>query len=100
MTCTLATDNPSSDVTRHLGDVIEQVTLVRLDNHRLAAVSGGTMTCTLGGGTVENIISGMLNLTFKLGQIGSASQNVLKLILKSPRFVPFGANLTQFGCKI
>ena len=30
---------------------------------------------------------------------GSASQNVLKLILKSPRFVPFGANLTQFGPK-
>ena len=24
-------------------------------------------------------------------------QNVLKLILKSPRFVPFGANWTQFG---
>ena len=28
------------------------------------------------------------------------SQNVQKLILKSPRFVPFGANLTQFGCQI
>ena len=28
---------------------------------------------------------------------GSVSQNILKLILKSPRFVPFGANLTQFG---
>ena len=27
-------------------------------------------------------------------------QNVLKLILKSPRFVPFGDNLTQFGCQI
>ena len=27
---------------------------------------------------------------------GSPSQNVLKLILKSPIFVPFGANLTQF----
>ena len=27
----------------------------------------------------------------------SGSQNVLKLILKSPRLVPFGANLTQFG---
>ena len=27
---------------------------------------------------------------------GSESQNVLKLILKSPRFVPFGANMTQF----
>ena len=26
-------------------------------------------------------------------------QNVLKLILKSPSFVPFGANLTQFGAK-
>ena len=24
-------------------------------------------------------------------------QNVLKLILKSPRFVQFGANLSQFG---
>ena len=31
---------------------------------------------------------------------GSASQNVLKLILKSPRFVPFGTNLTQFGSQI
>ena len=30
-------------------------------------------------------------------QMGSPIQNVLKLILKSPRFVPFGANLTQFG---
>ena len=28
---------------------------------------------------------------------GSPSQNVLKLILKSHRFVPFGTNLTQFG---
>ena len=28
---------------------------------------------------------------------GSPSQNVLKLILKSPRFVPFGNNLSQFG---
>ena len=27
---------------------------------------------------------------------GSPSQNVLKLILKSPRFVPFGTNLTPF----
>ena len=26
---------------------------------------------------------------------GSVSQNVLKLILKRPRFVPFGTNLTQ-----
>ena len=31
-----------------------------------------------------------------LVHFGSTSQNVLKLILKSPRFVPFGANLTQF----
>ena len=31
---------------------------------------------------------------------GSTSQNVLKLTLKSPRFVPFGANLTRFGCHI
>ena len=31
---------------------------------------------------------------------GSPSQNVLKLILKSTRFVPLGANLTQFGCHI
>ena len=30
----------------------------------------------------------------------AASQNVQKLILKSPRFVSFGANLTQFGWKI
>ena len=28
------------------------------------------------------------------------NQNVLKLMLKSPRFIPFGANLTQFGCPI
>ena len=28
------------------------------------------------------------------------SQNVLKLTLKSPRFVPFGANLTQIGQQI
>ena len=28
---------------------------------------------------------------------GSPSQNVLKLILKSPKFVTFVANLTQFG---
>ena len=27
-------------------------------------------------------------------------QNVLKLILKSPRFVPFGANLAHFGWQI
>ena len=31
---------------------------------------------------------------------GSASQNLLKLILISPRFVLFGANLSQFGCQI
>ena len=31
---------------------------------------------------------------------GSPSQNVLKLILKSPRFVPFGPNLIQFGWQI
>ena len=31
---------------------------------------------------------------------GSASQNVLKLILKTPRFVPFLANLTKYGCQI
>ena len=30
---------------------------------------------------------------------GSPSQNVLKLILKSPRFVPLGAKLTDFGFK-
>ena len=28
------------------------------------------------------------------------SQNVLKLILKSPGFVPFGANLTHFGSNL
>ena len=31
---------------------------------------------------------------------GSPSQNILKLILKSPRLVPSGANLTQFVCQI
>ena len=31
---------------------------------------------------------------------GSASQNVLELILKRLGFVPFGANMTQFGCEI
>ena len=30
---------------------------------------------------------------------GSASQNVLKLILKYPTFVPFEANLTHFVAK-
>ena len=30
----------------------------------------------------------------------SLSQNVLKLILKSPIFFPLGANLTHFGCQI
>ena len=29
---------------------------------------------------------------------GSLSQNVLKLTLKSPRFVPVGGNLSKFGC--
>ena len=43
---------------------------------------------------------GMSYLTSKLGQIVAPRQNVLKLILKSPRFVTFGANLTQFGCRI
>ena len=35
---------------------------------------------------------------FKISSVhlGSARQNVLKLILKSPIFVPFGVNLTQF----
>ena len=28
---------------------------------------------------------------------GAGRQNVLKLILKSPRLVPFGANLIQIG---
>ena len=40
------------------------------------------------------------SLCFRDVKFGSVSQNVLKLILKSPRFVPFGANLTQFGCQI
>ena len=31
---------------------------------------------------------------------GAPRQNVLNLILKSPRFVPFGANLIHFGCEI
>ena len=30
-------------------------------------------------------------------KVGSSSQNVLNLILKSTRFVPFVANLTHFG---
>ena len=30
---------------------------------------------------------------------GSPSQNVLKIIFKSPRFVPFGANLAIFKSK-
>ena len=34
------------------------------------------------------------------GDSRSWSQNILKLILKSPRFVPFVANLTQFGWQI
>ena len=46
-----------------------------------------------------------VNLASKLSQIGSKmgqiwdflrGKKVLKLILKSPRFVPFWANLTQF----
>ena len=31
---------------------------------------------------------------------GAGRLNVLTLIFKSPRFVPFEANLTQFGCQI
>ena len=31
---------------------------------------------------------------------GSLSQNVLKLVLKSPTFVQFESNLSQFGCQI
>ena len=31
---------------------------------------------------------------------GSGSQNVLKLIFKSRRFVPFWVNVTQYGCQI
>ena len=31
---------------------------------------------------------------------GSWRQSLLKLVLKSPRFVPFVANPTQFGCQI
>ena len=60
----------------------------------------------------------MSHLAYKFGQIGPkmgqtwdflrsvsehfglSSQNVLKLILKSLRLVPFGANLTQYVCKI
>ena len=33
-------------------------------------------------------------------RFGSLRQNVPKMILKSPRIVPFGANLTQIGCQI
>ena len=60
---------------------------------------------------VLRIPLGMSKFSSKLGQIGptwhrsgtfkiSFSQNLLKLILKNPRFVPFGVNLIQFGCKI
>ena len=69
---------------------------------------------------MPSITSRVSNLPSYLGQIGpkwdksgtflrsvsvhfdSASQNILKLILKSPRFVPFAGNLnlTQFGCPI
>ena len=41
-----------------------------------------------------------LRLTVNSRTISSASQNVLKLILKSPRFVSFGTYLTQYGCQI
>ena len=33
-------------------------------------------------------------------KISFSSKNELKLILKSPIFVSFGANLTQIGCQI
>ena len=35
-----------------------------------------------------------------LRSVGSASQNVLKLFLKGPKIITFGANLTQFRCQI
>ena len=41
-----------------------------------------------------------VNFGIQIGSdFGCPSQNVLKFILKSPRFVPFGTNLTQFGCQ-
>ena len=43
------------------------------------------------------LLSVMLGFTPKWGDW--LSQNILKLILKSPTFVPFGANLTPFGAK-
>ena len=36
----------------------------------------------------------------RLFKISSPIQNVLKLILKGPKFVPFGANLTQYGANL
>ena len=52
----------------------------------------------------------MSNLASELGQIDKnganlglfkePSQNLLNLILKNSRFVPFGANLTLFVCQI
>ena len=39
-------------------------------------------------------------LTPHLVRFVSPRQNVLKLILKSPRFFPFGDNLTKFRCRI
>ena len=41
-----------------------------------------------------------INFAFSSSQIWLAEPNVLKMVLKSPRFVPLWANLTQFGCKI
>ena len=35
----------------------------------------------------------------KTKNLSLASQNIQKLILKSPRFVPFVSNLTHFGAK-
>jgi len=59
-------------------------------------------------------MSGLVSKWFRLAQMGLIldslrsvsvhfglpSQNVLKLILKSPRFVLFVANLTHFGAKL
>ena len=53
---------------------------------------------------------GLLKISFRIFRLGyflrsvsvhfgSPSQNLLKLILKSPRFVPFGTNRTFFKCQ-
>ena len=42
----------------------------------------------------------LFKISFSTFWLAEASQNVLELILKSLRFVSFGANLTQYECQI